>query len=417
MDYKKTYEIEGLVLGSIILNPGLLGRFKITAEFFKHQNFRKAFNVLSEMSQNKETINLPLFGIKFLESGGKISEISKVLTDPVNCDNIFFADYVKVLAKENLKFKIKNSAHTLEDDAEKFIEEIKKLDVGFTSGKAVSLTDSIEDYLKTYNENKQRYLNNKSIGVPTGFDFIDLEAPLLPGHLVILGAKTSVGKTALALNIAVNSARYDQNVLFFSAEMTKHELITRALSQITNTPASAFKTGQADEALGKFKNEINLYGQNLKFVEAGAMSSSDVCRVVRQEAGNKKPDLIIVDYIQYLKDSVGNNLTNNDRIGNITRKLKEVALEVGAPVIALSQVKRATGIPTLADLRDSGNIEQDADIVFILHREDKTATSANLIVAKNRNGPVIFDHLLYFEHKIMTYSDLGNSLSRKSNGF
>jgi len=410
MDYKKTLEIEGFTIGSIVMFPDLLGKFSLLPELFKHSNYRLAYEVLTEMRKEKTSINLPLFGAKFMEKGGKISEVSKVLTTPEDCDPRYFGDYVLFLAKENIKNKIKLKTNKIDEDVDSYLEDLKKIDVSLPTGKAVSLSDSMEAYMAQYEENKKRFNENKSIGIPTGFDVIDMEAPLLPGSLVILGAKTSVGKTALALNIAVNAARYDQNVLFFSAEMTKNELITRALSQITNTPASLFKNGQADDAILRSKNEINRYGQNLKFIEAGAMTSADIARLCRQESGHRKPNLIVVDYIQYLKDSTNGNITNNDRIGNITRNLKEIALEIGAPVIALSQVKRATGIPSLADLRDSGNIEQDADLVFILHREDKTTTSANFIIAKNRNGPVIFDHLLYFEHKIMTYSDIGSKI-------
>ncbi len=116
------------------------------------------------------------------------------------------------------------------------------------------------------------------------------------------------------------------------------------------------------------------------------------------------PNLIIVDYIQYLKDKPQKNATNNDRIGNITRNLHSLAQELKCSILALSQVNRATdGMPALHNLRDSGNIEQDSEIVLILHREDREDTVAQLVIAKNRNGQIRTDGKLNFNPEITKF--------------
>lgn len=403
-------EIERIVIGSIILKPELLLKYPIVEDLFYQSNLKLLLKTIILMLKNKELINLPTLAVRFREVGGTASLISSLLVDTENLGEAFIPQYLRILFSERAKRKIKDKFETIEDAPAKFLEEIKDIEQDFSLAEGETLADSMESFINQYEKYKTKYKTTGSVGIITGFNFIDENCPLVDGSLAIIAAKSSVGKTALALNMAVNAAFFDEHVIFFTAEMTKHEIITRALSQITNTHASLFKTGGADEALSKYKNDINKYGKNLKFVEAGAMTSIDICRVARQEAAHKKPAMIVIDYIQYLKDPLSSNQTNNDRIGNMTRAFKALALELKIPIIALSQVKRTTGIPSMSDLRDSGNIEQDADIVLILHRELRESTKANLIIAKNRNGAVIFDHVLNFEHKILTYTDNGEKL-------
>ena len=385
MPYK--YDVEKCFLQQLVNYPELIMKLNIKSEHFYHKNFTKAFDCLKGMVERKESVNWVTFGSRFYDEKGLISE----LTGGDVIDGISFvtaSTNLKILAEECAKRKILKSYNDLSDAPKKFIDEVKKIEIEFVTEKAESLLDLYDGYVKNYNERKKKMSDKGAVGLITGFKKIDKNCPFEKGEVVVLAARTSVGKTALALNIAINAAMFKQRVLFFSAEMTVNELLNRVMAQLTNVSATKFKYSNADHSLALAKNEIKVCGEYLKFIEASTLDSEAVCRISRQEV--LPPDLIVVDYIQYLGDKAEKGETNNDRIGKITRNLKTVAKELGCTVLALSQVNRNTkGVPELHNLRDSGNIEQDSDIVLILHREDKEDVLADLVIAKNRNGEVI----------------------------
>ena len=183
----------------------------------------------------------------------------------------------------------------------------------------------------------------------------------------------------------------------------------RVLSQLSGVSATRFKYANADHSMSVAETQLPK-DDTLQFIEAGQMTSDDVCRISRQASQRQKIDLVVVDYIQYLKDPTLKGQTNNDRIGNITRNFSGLAKDLKCPVLALSQVNRAaSGAPELQHLRDSGNIEQDSDIVLILHRESKDAECANLAIAKNRNGMIEPENLLYFTPKTTRFYEKGTN--------
>jgi replicative DNA helicase len=294
---------------------------------------------------------------------------------------------LKILAEELVKRKIREKYNSLAEAPAEFVEAIKKIELDFiTESKPKNIGELFAEYSEKYASRKERIANGGAVGVITGFSKIDENCAFEAGGLVVLAAKTSVGKTALALNIAINAAMFGQKVLFFTAEMQVNELMHRVLAQLTGVSSLKFKYANADHSMAVATNEVEAIKDKISFIEASKITSSDICRIIEKE---KDVDLVVVDYIQYLQDKVEKGQTNNDRVGQITRNLKSAAVGNSCAILALSQVNRAaSGIPELHNLRDSGNIEQDSDIVLILHREDRDEVLADLVVAKNRNGAI-----------------------------
>ena len=248
-------------------------------------------------------------------------------------------------------------------------------------------------------------MDRKFSGISTGLD--DLDAILLGGPnrgaLVILGARPSMGKSALAENIAIHAAQ-DHGVLFLSQEMSTGELIDRALASIGRISLSAIISGEMDnEDWTKFSAaSAKVKDLNLHFDDQPALTLLDVrakARLIKRKHGL---DLVVVDYLQLMS---GDGDNRNQQIEEISRGLKALAKELNVVVLALSQLSRAAANksrPQLSDLRDSGAIEQDADIVIFLHRDEVDNPSthmrgmADLFVAKNRQGR-IDDVLIEYE--------------------
>jgi len=238
-------------------------------------------------------------------------------------------------------------------------------------------------------------------GVPSGFEGLDQKLlGFQPSDLIILAARPSVGKTAFGLNIAANAAvRHGAKVGFFSLEMSSLQLTLRMLCAEAQIDAHQVRTGSIPkEAWGAATQAASVLSQAQIFIDDSATLSPLEMRArarrLKQEHGC---DLIIVDYLQLMR---GNQRAERRdlEIGEISRSLKALAKELNVPVLALAQLSRrveeSTGGPKLSHLRESGAIEQDADVVLFLHRdaekmeEDADAWPTDLIIAKHRNGPV-----------------------------
>jgi replicative DNA helicase len=242
-------------------------------------------------------------------------------------------------------------------------------------------------------------------GVPTGFKDIDgTLAGLQPSDLVILAARPSMGKTALALNIAHNVAvKAGQPVLIFSLEMSKEQLVDRLLSIESGVDAWALRTGNlTDTDFEKIGHAMGTLSEAQIYIDdSPAITVSDLRTKARREAHKHPLGLIIVDYLQLMSGGsrFGGDYSNRvQEISEISRSLKGVARELHVPVLALSQLSRSVEsrspqIPQLADLRESGSIEQDADVVAFIYREEYYSPEtdrkglADIFIKKHRNGP------------------------------
>ena len=257
-------------------------------------------------------------------------------------------------------------------------------------------------------------------GVKTGYRDLDkLTSGFQKGDLVILAARPSVGKTAFALNVANNSSYYSKEaVAVFSLEMPAEQLVTRLICCAGSINNDALKTGSILKenpnkyyaAADKVMHD-NLYIDDTPGIKVGEIAAK--CRRLKQDVGLK---LVIIDYLQLISGPNNSKESRQQEVSDISRSLKAMARELECPVIALSQLSRAVeqrkGKPMLSDLRESGAIEQDDDIVAFLHREDyqnkekeaETNGLTEIVVAKHRNGATA-DIPVVFEKQYSRFSD------------
>lgn len=239
-------------------------------------------------------------------------------------------------------------------------------------------------------------------GLPTGFrDFDKLTSGLQPSDLILIAARPSMGKTAFTLNIAQNvGVRQKKTVAFFSLEMSKEQLVQRLLCQISRIDSQKLRTGQlnSDDEWSRLTDACDkLYQSNIYIDDTPGITVAEMSSKARRLKAEHGLDLIVVDYLQLMQGRRSEN--RQQEISEISRSLKGLARELKVPLIALSQLSRSVESrqekkPMLSDLRESGALEQDADIVSFLYREgyynpeSENKDIAEVIIAKHRNGPV-----------------------------
>ncbi|MCI8505836.1 MAG: replicative DNA helicase [Lachnospiraceae bacterium] len=284
----------------------------------------------------------------------------------------------------------------LEETEKKIFELLKNRSGGdFTPIRQIAL-DTLERIEKAS--------RNKSAitGIPTGFTDLDYKlSGLQPSDLVLVAARPSMGKTAFVLNIAQHVAlRKNYTTAIFSLEMSKEQLVNRLFSMESRVDSQALRTGNlSDSDWEKLVESVGVIGNSRLIIDdTPGITVSELrskCRKFKLEFGL---DLIIIDYLQLMSVSRRSSDNRQQEISEISRSLKGLAREVGAPVIALSQLSRAVESrndkrPMLSDLRESGAIEQDADVVMFIYRDDyynkdtENPNIAEIIIAKQRNGP------------------------------
>ena len=295
------------------------------------------------------------------------------------------------------------------DYAEEGIFEISKRRRSSGFADLATITEEVK-YITERNAHKQGIT-----GLSTGYQNLDdLSAGLQNEELIILAARPSMGKSAFAMNVAMNVAKRNKegqaHVAIFSLEMSNNQLVSRMLSAEGNIKNSKIKAGNlTSKEWQHFETTIQaLKSMNIHFDDSGSVSVQDIrakCRKLSQEG---KLDFVVIDYLQLIKSS---NRSGNrqEEVANISRSLKQMARELQIPIMALSQLsreveKRDDKKPLLADLRESGSIEQDADIVMFLFRPDyyrKTGDTktgeVELIIAKNRQGIAGVSRFFRFE--------------------
>jgi replicative DNA helicase len=282
----------------------------------------------------------------------------------------------------------------------------------------------LKDALPEAYERLEKLHENKGAlrGLPTGFKDLDnMLSGLQNSDLIILAARPSMGKTTLALDMArMASVNHDKSVVIFSLEMSAQQLVDRMLSAESRVNAWNLRTGRlsSDREFSLLRDSLDKLAKAKIYIDDQAGNSivrmKALCRRLKAEKGL---DLIVVDYLQLMTTSKNYDSMVN-QVTEISRSLKSLAKELDVPVLALSQLSRAVesrgGRPRLSDLRDSGSIEQDADVVMFIHREDKgkdeseKTNIAEILIEKHRNGPVGKVDL-YFDEKTTTFLNLEKS--------
>lgn len=264
---------------------------------------------------------------------------------------------------------------------------------------------SLESILSDSFERLEELHRNKGAlrGVRTGYrDLDNMTAGLQRSDLIILAARPAMGKTTLVTNLAYNVATIaKQSVLFFSLEMSKDQLVDRMLADASGVDAWNIRTGNlSDEDFSKLSDAMGEMAEAPIFIDdTPGLSVLEMRTKARRAAHDHPLGLIIVDYLQLMQGSNRNDGNRVQEVSEISRGLKLLARELNVPVIALSQLSRSVEtrspqVPQLSDLRESGSIEQDADIVMFIYREayynpeTERENITDLIIAKHRNGPV-----------------------------
>jgi replicative DNA helicase len=410
-------DAEKSVLGSILVNNehyyGVIENLR--PEDFYLDAHRVIFRQMIELMEKSKVIDLitiqdELDRVSQLESAGGISYLAGLLDGIPHLVNI--EHYIQIIRERSTLRQMINAANKImaecfdqADPADEILDRAeqslfslseKRIRTGFVSVKEMELpaTRLLE---KLYTEREM------ITGVPTGFRDLDrMTSGLQPSDLVILAARPSMGKTALVLNIAQHVALHKQApVGMFSLEMSKEQLLMRMLCAESRVDAHKVRTGYlSKEDFRKLIDTLGVTTQAPIYIDDSStltvMEMRAKCRRLKAEHGLS---LIIVDYLQ-LMSGYGRVENRNQEISGISRGLKALAKELNVPVIALSQLSRAPEQrqgdhkPQLSDLRESGSLEQDADLVAFIYREEvykpseENAGLAELIIAKQRNGPI-----------------------------
>ncbi|MGV3487748.1 MAG: replicative DNA helicase [Tuberibacillus sp.] len=411
-------EAEQAVLGAIFLEPQALATASETLlpDDFYRTSHQRIYQVMLDLSERGEpvdvvTVTSELRNQNLLDEVGGLDYISELANSAPTAANIEF--YSQIVEEKSLlrrlirsATKIVSDGYTRDDDVDVILDDAEKTILEVSQRKKSTAFQSIKDILVEAYDNIELLHNRKGdvTGIPTGFIELDrMTAGFQRNDLIIVAARPSVGKTAFALNIAQNVAtKTEENVAIFSLEMGAQQLVMRMLCAEGNIDAQRLRTGKLVEedwqkltmAMGSLSN-AGIYIDDTPGIRVNEIRSK--CRRLKQEKGL---GMILIDYLQLIQGSSNRHSENRQQeVSEISRTLKAIARELEVPVIALSQLSRGVESrqdkrPMMSDIRESGSIEQDADIVAFLYRDDyynKETEKQNIIeiiIAKQRNGPV-----------------------------
>jgi replicative DNA helicase len=409
-------EAEVATLGALLLDPESIAvviRYLRADDFYKSAH-KKIYQSILDLFSRGEAIDIitlteELKTKEMLESSGGAAYISELTSEvPTSANVEYYAKIVQNLSIRRKLARISSGiiASSFEEsvDTRLIIENAEREIFKITETQATGSYYLAKEIIpKTIEAIERGYHTKESYtGIPSGFEELDeLTSGFQNSEFVVIGARPSVGKTAFALSMATNmTIRQGRSVGFFTLEMSGMALIQRLLSSEARLSSAKLRSGllrPADfhsitEAAGRIY-EAKLYiedSPNLKLLDLRALA--------RRMKFQHNIEIIFIDYLTLIS-AENVELPRHEQIAEISRSLKALARELDIPVVALSQVKRETEgkKPTLADLRESGSIEQDADVVLFLHRErqiDKRADETtseyvtDVIIAKQRNGPI-----------------------------
>lgn len=410
-------EAEQAVIGAIFLEPEA---FSTASELLMPGDFYRAshqriFETMLRLGDKGEPIDLvtvttALSNAQQLEEVGGVSYLTQLAESVPTAANIEY--YAKIVEEKAILRRLIRTATDIvtttfqrEDEVEDVLNEAEKSILDVSGRKNTGSFKVIKDVLiEVYDKIETLHRSNGDVtGVPTGYRELDkMTSGFQRNDLIIIAARPSVGKTAFALNIAQNVAtKTDENVAIFSLEMGADQLVQRILCAEGNIDATRLRNGklEADDwskltmAMGSLSN-AGIYIDDTPGIRVSEIRSK--CRRLKQEHGL---GMILIDYLQLIAGSGKPGENRQQEVSEISRSLKGLARELNVPLIALSQLSRGVEQrqdkrPMMSDLRESGSIEQDADIVGFLYRDDyydKESEKQNIIeiiLAKQRNGPV-----------------------------
>ncbi len=423
-------EAEASLLGAVLIDSDAIVKIadNVTpADFYeeKHQRIFEAVQQLYEKHSPIDVLTLAdqLRSSGFIEVAGGpkyLSELTNFVPTAAHVEQ--YADIVaqKALRRRLIKASqdITSLGYNEESGLQQLIEDAETRLFNVSQQHIKQDITSLEDILSDSFERLDDLHKDKGKirGVPTGFKDLDnILAGLQRSDLFVLAARPSMGKTALSLNIAHNVAvQSDMPVLLFSLEMSKEQLVDRMLAVESGVDAWALRTGNlSDQDFEKIGHAMGSLSEAQIFIDdSPGITVSDLRTKARREAHQRPLGLIIVDYLQLMSGGSRFNSEGNrvQEISEISRGLKQIARELNVPLVALSQLSRSVEsrspqIPQLADLRESGSIEQDADVVAFIYREDYYNPETDrkhitdILIKKHRNGPTGTVELYFDDRK------------------
>lgn len=431
-------EAEQSVLGAMLIEkeaiPKVMEILRDT-DFYREAH-RVIFNAMLELYNKNEAVDMItvteiLKRDNKLEDVGGIAYVTSLANAVPTAANVTY--HASIIEEKSIlrqlvsvSTQIASMGYEANDDVKNIIDSAESKILEISNRKKTADFTPINEIVLDSFKSIEALMGNKNglTGLPTGFEDLDnLTSGLHGSDFIILAARPSMGKTAFALNVVQNVAiraakkvgGAPKTVAFFSLEMSKEQLVQRMLCAEANIDSQRLRIGELrDEDWAMLINTADtLSSANIYIDDTAGITAMDMRSRARRLKAEHGLDLIVVDYLQLMQGS-GKKNNNGDRqqeVSEISRSLKALARELNVPVIALSQLSRSVEArqvkrPMLSDLRESGSLEQDADIVAFLYREDyynpetENKNITELIIAKHRNGPV--DTVNLFFHKQYT---------------
>lgn len=373
-------EAERLVAGVLFHKPWYVKYFSFHSQDFSSWEYRKIYEIAAE----NEGYEVSEMAAACISAKVSILTVMSFYTDP----EIFItwppADFVamceslrdKMLGRE-LKKKIEEGLTI--SNAIEYANELASLRSSYD---LESFSKMLASYYDTYLEKQEKIRKGTPYFINTGMTMFDNNVHIERGEMVILGARTSIGKTMFALWIAVSAAKRGQKVIFVNLEMSKEQVMNRIMAMLTGEAISDYKycNVDIDSVIPKVENVM----RNLEILTAGNVKSTHIRKVLMSRPG---VDLLVVDYINLFTDKAD---SVQIKLSNIANNLKSYSIEKKCAILALCQLNRDSEKekrePELSDIKDSSGIEQAADTVILLHKPDRESSEMTAFIRKQRNG-------------------------------
>ena len=423
-------DAEQSVLGAMFLTKKALSRALelLDGSEFYLDNHAKIFECIKAIDARGGVVDITtvsdeLKNRKWLKQIGDIEYLTEIIESVPSAANI--DEYIKIVEDKSILRRLIDEATSIITDSynkgnniEEVIEDAEKKI--FDVSKSLRSTEfkPIQDVLYKTQSDLEKLAQNKGniTGIPSGFYELDkITSGFHPHELIIIAARPGMGKTAIALNMVTNMAiNSKKTVALFNMEMGAEQLATRMLSSVGQIDGSKLKTGNLEHSDWKRVNEAisRLSNTSIYIDDTAGNTVGEIRSKCRKLATSPHGlDIVVIDYLTLIQGSSKNNANRQQEVADISRALKTMAMELNVPVIALSQLSRGVEQrtdkkPMLSDLRESGAIEQDADIVAFLHCNDEEKEKENsmmeFVIRKHRNGPLA-DIPLIFQRNTSTF--------------
>ena len=431
----KNIDAEQSVIGSIFLSKKALEKVleNLNEDMFYLDSHKKIFFCISTLDNKGKSVDLTtvveeLNNQNWLKQVGGIEYLTEIIESVPTAANV--DEYIKIVEDKFILRKLIDEATSIitesyntSNDINEVIEQAEKKI--FDVSKNIRSTEfkSIQEVLNKAQSDLEKLASQKGdiTGIPTGYYELDkITSGFHPHELIIIAARPGMGKTAIALNMVTNIAiNAQKSVALFNMEMGAEQLAMRMIASVGQIDSAKLKTGSLAHSDWKRINEAISRLSNTKiFIDdtAGITVNEIRAKCRRLKASTSRLDIVVIDYLTLIQGNSKMGANRQQEVSDISRALKTMAMELDVPVIALSQLSR--GIeqrtdkkPMLSDLRESGAIEQDADIVAFLHCSDEEREKENslmeFVIRKHRNGP-LKDIPLIFQRNTSTFANVAN---------